>query len=67
MKRILITGAAGFIGAKLAKALVEDHEVIGFDNLNDYYDVRLKESRLATLKESPSFTFIKGDLRDQKA
>lgn len=67
MKRILITGAAGFIGVKLAKALVEDHEVIGFDNLNDYYDVRLKESRLATLKESPSFTFIKGDLRDQKA
>lgn len=67
MKRILITGAAGFIGAKLAKALVEDHEVIGFDKLNDYYDVRLKESRLATLKESPSFTFIKGDLRDQKA
>lgn len=67
MKRILITGAAGFIGANLAKALVEDHVVIGFDNLNDYYDVRLKESRLATLKESPSFTFIKGDLRDQKA
>lgn len=67
MKRILVTGAAGFIGANLAKALVEDYEVIGLDNLNDYYDVRLKESRLATLRKSPSFTFIKGDLRDQKA
>lgn len=67
MKRILITGIAGFIGANLAKALVEDHEVIGLDNLNDYYDVRLKESRLAELKESSNFTFIKGDLADKQA
>jgi len=42
MKTILITGAAGFIASNLAKALISDNKIIGFDNVNDYYDVRLK-------------------------
>lgn len=64
-KRILITGAAGFIGFHLAKRLLDmGTTVLGLDNLNDYYDVSLKESRLHILEEYPSFTFIKGDLSD---
>lgn len=50
MKAILITGAAGFIGSNLAKALILDNKIIGFDNVNDYYDVNLKEYRLGQLK-----------------
>ena len=67
MKTILITGAAGFIGSNLAKALVSDNKIIGFDNVNDYYDVKLKEYRLSQLDSSPNFTFIKGDLADKQA
>lgn len=67
MKTILITGAAGFIGSNLAKALVSDNKIIGFDNVNDYYDIRLKEYRLAQFETSPNFTFIKGDLADKQA
>lgn len=67
MKTILITGAAGFIGSNLAKALISDNKIIGFDNVNDYYDVNLKEYRLSQLKSSPNFTFIKGDLADKQA
>lgn len=64
-KKILITGAAGFIGFHLAKRLLDmGTTVLGLDNLNDYYDVSLKESRLHILEEYPSFTFIKGDLSD---
>lgn len=64
-KRILITGAAGFIGFHLSKRLLDlGTTVLGLDNLNDYYDVSLKESRLHILEEYPSFTFIKGDLSD---
>ena len=53
MKTILITGAAGFIGSNLVKKYCQahpDHTVIGVDNMNDYYDVRLKENRLEELK-----------------
>ena len=65
--RILVTGAAGFIGAFLCKRLLEttDDEIIGLDNLNDYYDVSLKEARLAMLKPFNKFTFIKGDISDK--
>lgn len=66
-KRVLITGAAGFIGFHLAKTLLNmGTEVSGFDNMNSYYDVRLKESRLSILEAYPTFTFCKGDLADEK-
>ena len=61
-KTILVTGAAGFIGSNLVKRLyndVEDVTVIGIDNMNDYYDVRLKEARLEELSAHPSFVFVK--------
>lgn len=67
-KTILITGAAGFIGANLSKRLLQDlpdAQVIGLDNVNDYYDVRLKEYRLSELTTYPNFTFIKGNLADK--
>ena len=64
---ILVTGAAGFIGFHVAMRLLErgDH-VIGLDNLNDYYDVRLKEARLAQLRPRERFTFIKLDLANRQ-
>ena len=66
MKNILVTGAAGFIGFYLSKRLLEEGQtVIGFDNLNDYYDVTLKEARLDILKKYDKFTFIKVDLKDK--
>lgn len=67
-KTILITGVAGFIGSNLAKRLYEDVKnvtVIGIDNMNDYYDVKLKEARLAQLSKHPSFAFIKGSIADK--
>lgn len=67
-KKILVTGAAGFVGFYLSKVLLEKGvSVIGFDNVNDYYDVRLKETRLEILNKYPAFTFIKGDLADADA
>ncbi len=65
-KTYLVTGGAGFIGFHLSKSLLEKGAgVVGFDNLNDYYDVRLKEDRLSLLKEHENYTFIKGDLGDK--
>jgi UDP-glucuronate 4-epimerase len=65
---ILITGAAGFIGSALALRLLERGErVTGLDNLNDYYDVRLKEARLARAAGRPGFEFVKADITDAQA
>ena len=64
--RVLVTGAAGFIGYHTAVRLLDrGDEVIGFDNLNPYYDVSLKEARLARLKAHNGFRFIKADLADR--
>lgn len=67
-KKVLITGAAGFIGFHLAKRLLSlGAAVCGIDNLNDYYDVSLKEARLAILEKEQAFTFVRGDLADEAA
>ncbi len=67
-KTILVTGAAGFIGYYLSERLLgEGHTVLGFDNLNDYYDVNLKNARLGLLEKNDMFTFVKGDLADKQA
>jgi UDP-glucuronate 4-epimerase len=64
--KILVTGAAGFIGYHAAMRLVErGDEVVGLDNLNDYYDVTLKHARLAKLADKPNFRFVKMDLADR--
>jgi len=64
--KILITGSAGFIGFHLAKLLLENgYEIVGIDNLNDYYDVTLKENRLEILSKYDNFTFQKIDLKDK--
>ena len=68
-KTILITGASGFIGSNLCRVLLEqynDIKIIGIDNMNDYYDVALKEYRLNQLKNYSNYTFIKGDISDKK-
>ena len=65
-RRVLVTGAAGFIGYHLSERLLrQGDEVIGLDNLNDYYDVRLKEARRARLQKSGAFRFLKIDLGDR--
>ena len=67
-KTILVTGAAGFIGCNLCKQLLNNFEnikVVGLDNMNDYYDVRIKEERLASLQTYSNFTFVKGNLADK--
>lgn len=67
-KSIFITGVAGFIGSNLAKRLlstVEGVKVVGLDNMNNYYDVRLKEARLKELEQFEKFSFVKGNLADK--
>ena len=67
-KTVFITGASGFIGSNLAKRILAtelDTKVIGLDNMNDYYDVRIKEARLAELEKFENYTFIKGNLADK--
>ena len=66
MANYLVTGAAGFIGARVAEMLLEQgHAVSGVDNLNDAYDVRMKEYRLRRLQSLPGFTFVKLDISDR--
>ena len=68
MSKILVTGAAGFIGFHVAKRLLPlGHQVVGLDNLNDYYSVQLKKDRLAQLEQQPGFHFFKADLADPPA
>ena len=65
-EKILVSGCAGFIGMHLCRKLIDlDYEVIGVDNLNDYYDVNLKLKRLSLLKAKDLFTFIKLDIADK--
>lgn len=69
MKTIFITGASGFIGSNLAKRILTtetDTKVVGLDNMNDYYDVRIKEARLAELQKLENYTFVKGNLADKE-
>src|SRR5688572_4173138 len=63
--KVFLTGAAGFVGSRLAKALLARGDtVVGFDNLNDYYPLAHKERHLADLRGQSGFTFIQADLRD---
>ena len=69
MKTYFITGVAGFIGSNLAKKILKeekDIKVVGLDNMNDYYDVKIKEYRLAELLKNENFIFIKGNLSDKE-
>ena len=69
MKTYFITGASGFIGSNLCKRLLKENEdirVVGLDNMNDYYDVKIKEARLKELQEFPNYIFIKGNLADKE-
>jgi UDP-glucuronate 4-epimerase len=66
--KVLVTGAAGFIGSQTARCLLaRGYEVVGLDNLNDYYDVSLKQARLARLTTDARFRFVKVDLADEPA
>ncbi len=68
MKKILITGAAGFIGAHLAKKLIDNGaEIVGLDNINDYYDPQLKRNRMAALAECDQFRHVDLELSDRPA
>ncbi len=65
---VIVTGAAGFIGMHVAEALLDRGEaVVGVDSVNDYYDVRLKEARLARLEGRPGFSFCRADIADREA
>src|SRR5690606_27483422 len=66
--KVLVTGTAGFIGSHVAKVLLaRGDEVVGFDSLNDYYDVSLKQARLARLLDAPRYTHVSADLADRAA
>ena len=67
-KRVIVTGAAGFIGSNLCMELLKRYEnikILGIDNVNDYYDVGIKEDRLKKIVGNPNFEFIKGNIADR--
>ena len=67
MSNYLVTGAAGFIGNRVSELLIEQgHAVTGMDNMNDAYDVRMKEYRLRKLQALPGFSFVKADISDRR-
>jgi UDP-glucuronate 4-epimerase len=66
MKKVLVTGSAGFIGMHLCLKLLKTFQVIGIDNINDYYDIKLKQSRLRILKNNKKFIFFKSDINNFK-
>ena len=66
MAKILVTGAAGFIGSHTSERLLaRGDEVVGLDNINDYYDPTLNEARLARLQQKPGFRFVRMELGDR--
>ena len=66
MNTTLITGAAGFIGSRTSQMLLDQgHHVIAIDNLNNYYDVRIKNYRIEQLKKNKNFLFFEGDIENQ--
>jgi UDP-glucuronate 4-epimerase len=66
--KVLVTGTAGFIGSHVAIKLLErGDEVVGIDNLSDYYDVNLKKARLARFADHPAYTHVHADLADRSA
>ena len=67
-KKILVTGCAGFIGSRLSEELlkIKKFKIYGIDNLNDYYDIRLKKKRLSNLKKNSNFKFYKFNLDSKK-
>ena len=68
MNRILVTGSAGFIGYHLCRSLLnDDYEVLGIDNLNEYYDPSIKLARLEQLNHYKNFTFEKVDIADRES
>lgn len=68
MKRYFVTGVAGFIGARVCELLAEaGHAVVGVDNLDETYDVRLKHWRLKQLEKQQGFSFVRADIRDRDA
>lgn len=70
MKTYLITGVAGFIGSNLAKKVLKQNseiQIVGIDNLNEYYDIKIKEARLKELEQNKNFVFIKGNIADKEA
>lgn len=67
-KKMLVTGSSGFIGFHLSTLLLDKgYQVIGLDNMNDYYDIKLKEDRLLVLQKYDNFTFYKIDLKDKQS
>ena len=70
MKTYLITGLAGFIGSNLAKKVLKENseiQIVGIDNLNEYYDIKIKEARLKELEQNKNFVFVKGNIADKEA